>query len=249
MIRRLLLLAGALLLIGAAEPPPKPITLSPEEAEKQGKALVEEILSISVRQNSTNVGHLLIRKPKGKGTETLFVKVDTFFTPTNWQNVYTAARTNGEGRVYFETLAIVRSGQSNEYRLQKDSVAPARPSSGELMAPFAGSDFWIADLGLEFFRWPVQHLTKKEMNRSRFCRVLESVNPKPEPGGYSMVRSWIDNESDGIVQADAFDAGGKLLKQFFPKDFKKVEGQWQLKEMQISNVQTGSRTTIEFEFE
>jgi hypothetical protein len=116
------------------------------------------------------------------------------------------------------------------------------------MIPFAGSDFWVCDLGLEFFHWSVQKILKPyEMRRGRSCKVLESNNPNPSPNGYSRVVSWIDNETLGIVQAEAYDAKGKLLKEFYPKDFKKVNGQWGLGEMEMINDQTGSRTWIKFD--
>jgi hypothetical protein len=76
---------------------------------------------------------------------------------------------------------------------------------------------------------------------------LESTNPNSPPNGYSRVVSWIDNETHGIVQAEAYDAKGKLLKEFYPKTFKKVNGQWELQEMEIRNDQTGSRTRLEFD--
>ena len=112
---------------------------------------------------------------------------------------------------------------------------------------FANSDFWICDLGLEFFHWPGQKLLKKEVKRSRGCSVLESTNPDPSTNGYSRVVSWIDSESGGIVQAYAYDAQGKLLKEFYPKDFEKVNGQWQVQEMEMINDQTKSRTRLEFD--
>jgi hypothetical protein len=84
------------------------------------------------------------------------------------------------------------------------------------------------------------------MKRSRSCRVLESINPHPVAGGYSRVKSWVDNESHGILLAEAYDVNGNKVKEFAPKDFSKVDGQWQLQEMQISNVQTDSTTTVKF---
>jgi hypothetical protein len=114
------------------------------------------------------------------------------------------------------------------------------------MTPFANSDFWLADLGLEFFHWPEQRLLKSEMRSGRSCRVLESLNPAPAPGAYARVVSWIDNETSGIVHAEAYDLKNKRLKEFDPKEFKKIKGQWQLQEMRIENNQTGSRTWIEF---
>jgi hypothetical protein len=115
------------------------------------------------------------------------------------------------------------------------------------MIPFAGSDFWLADLGLEFFYWPEQKILKHEMRRGRACKVLESTNPSPSTNSYLRVVSWIDNESGGIVQAEAYNFKNKLLKEFAPKSFKKVNGQWELQEMEIRNVQTGSRTRLEFD--
>ena len=83
--------------------------------------------------------------------------------------------------------------------------------------------------------------------RGVFCKVLESTNLNSPTNGYSRVVSWIDNESLGIVQAKAYDAKGKLLKEFLPKDVKKVNGQWQVGSMEIDNIQTGSRTTLKFD--
>ena len=115
------------------------------------------------------------------------------------------------------------------------------------MIPFAGSDFWVADLGLEFLHWPHQRLLKKEMRHSKSCDVLESVNPAPVPGGYARVVSWIIIESPhGIVHADAYDAGGELLKRFDPTALEKVQGEYQLEEMEIRNRKTDTRTWIKF---
>jgi len=115
------------------------------------------------------------------------------------------------------------------------------------MIPFAGSDFWLADLGLEFFHWPEQKLLRKEVKRSRGCSVLQSTNPNPSTNGYSRVVSWIDNDGGGIVQAFAYDAQGKLLKEFYPTSLKKVNGQYQIQEMEKINDQTKSRTRLEFD--
>jgi hypothetical protein len=114
------------------------------------------------------------------------------------------------------------------------------------MVSFAGSDFWLADLGLEFLHWPEQRLLRKELRVGRLCDVLESINPEPVPGGYSRVVCWLDRETGGILHADAYDIGKELLKKFEPKELKKVQGQYMLEEMEIRNHQTGTRTRVEF---
>jgi len=122
-------------------------------------------------------------------------------------------------------------------------------ASTDLSFPFANSDFWIGDLGLEFLHWPGQKILRGDTARGRLCKVLESTNPNPSPNGYSRVLCWIDNESLGIVEAKAYDAQGKLLKEFYPKDLQKdkVTGQWQVGSMEIDNVQTRSRTWLKFD--
>jgi hypothetical protein len=157
------------------------------------------------------------------------------------QPVYVVNLTNEySGPWIFYSHNFPTTGRSNDVRLSNSITTSSETS-------FAGSDFSIGDLGLEFFHWPQQKILKHEMRRGRPCQVLESRNPDPSPDGYSRVVSWIDNETLGIVQAEAYDAKGKLLKEFYPKSFKKVNGQWELQEMEIRNDQTGSRTRLEFD--
>jgi len=126
-------------------------------------------------------------------------------------------------------------------------VGSGLKSTDGTMFPFAGSDFCVGDLGLEFLHWPGQKILRGDTARGRLCKVLESTNHNPSTNGYSRVLCWIDNETLGIVEAEAYDAKGKKLKEFLPKDFKKVNGQWQVGSMEIDNVQTGSRTKLELD--
>ena len=214
------------------------------DAEIQGRNLVQQLLNQTPVKDSTNSGVLIIRDSKGKYTEIpmRFQIHITEMNSLNWLSNYQTTTTNKNFR-----LIVVHSGnQPNSYRSFEDGVWK-NSGENEIMTPFAASDFWIADLGLEFFHWPEQKILKHEMRRSQACKVLESTNPNPSANGYSRVVSWIDNESGGIVHAEAYDANGKLLKEFDPKSFKKVNGQWELQDMEIRNVQTGSRTRLEFD--
>jgi hypothetical protein len=73
------------------------------------------------------------------------------------------------------------------------------------------------------------------------------MNPKPEGAGYARVLSWIDNETGGLLRAEAYGADQKLVKEFSLRSFKKVNGQWQLREMEIISYPADSRTRLEFE--
>ena len=214
------------------------------DAEIQGRQLARQLLEQRPATNCTQTGALKIRDAKSvrKEIPIQFQIVVTEMNALNWLSNYQTTATNHPVK-----LVIVHSaGQPNGYRLFENGVQQDLDGA-RAMIPFAGSDFWLADLGLEFFHWPQQKVLKKEMKRSRGCTVLESTNPDPSTNGYSRVVSWIDSESGGIVQAWAYDASNKLFKEFYPKDFKKINGQWQVGEMEIDNDRTGSRTRLEFD--
>src|SRR6185436_20556371 len=80
--------------------------------------------------------------------------------------------------------------------------------------PLGSSDFWLTDLGMDFLHWPSQRIIKTQMIKSRWCNVLESINPNPAPGQYARIISWLDKESGGPLLAEAYDANGKRVKEF-----------------------------------
>ena len=171
---------------------------------------------------------------------------------TNWQTIYEASATSKSPA---QKLVIVHApGKPNEYLFSKASRPgepagrPVRLTQEQTAAPFAGSDFWLSDLGLEFFYWPMQRLIKTEMRKSQVAKVLESVNPQANHG-YARVVTWLEKESGAPIAAEAYGRDGKLLKQFSIKSVKKVKGRYQLQEMQITNVKTDSRTRIEYDLE
>jgi hypothetical protein len=59
--------------------------------------------------------------------------------------------------------------------------------------------------------------------------------------------AWIDEESLGIVKAYAYGANGRKVKDFYPKSFEKVNGQYQVESMIMENHPTDSKTTLEFD--
>ena len=239
----------------------------------QGRKLALQLLEQRPTENTTQTGILKLRDAEGNRLE-IPIKCEVTVTPTNWQSIYQVTYTNDT-----ETLAVIHPnfqmhqpegdfpssggrqyiivgvsdfqiGSPNTYTHQhKRRGLAVKGLLKDYLIPFAGSDFWECDLGLEFFHWPTQKVLPKTSNlkRGREYTLLESINPNPATNGYSRVRSWIDKETGGILAAEAYDAQGKLLKEFEPKSFKKVNGQWELQEMEIRNVQTGSRTRLEFD--
>jgi hypothetical protein len=230
------------------------------DAEIQGQALAQKILdALAQPPAGTSTTNTAVLRIRGNGVrEEIPITCVTVYTPTNFQTLYAASWTNRT-----EILQVIHTpGQPNLYFCETNYPVPVlgdipgmgslfrgrAPLSGpEILKPFAGSDFSCSDLGLEFFHWPGQKVIKRETHRSCGCTVLESTNPNPTADGYSRVVSWIDNDTLGIVEAYAYNVNGDKLKDFYPKDFKKVNGQWQVQTLEMDNVQTGSRSRLQFD--
>jgi hypothetical protein len=239
-----LLMVSWLVSFAQRQPEQRPAPLDPAKAKSEARALVAGMLSQKPAQ--TNTGLLKFRNAKGDQRE-IPIRFEIWSIATASTSVYEAKDPGPPSREI--KLTVIKSdGQPNRYLLSEGAGPAKTLTENETMVPFAGSDFWVADLGLEFLHWPEQRLVKKEMRRSRFCDILESMNPKPAPEGYSRVISWVEHEPPhGIVHADAYDARGELVKKFDPTEFQKLEGEYQLQEMEIRNRKTGSRTWIAFD--
>lgn len=231
--------------------PPSPEVVA---AVKEGRALANELLGQRPESDSINFGVLTIH-PAGGSRRIIPLRVEVSITPSNWLNIYkTSPSTNSPESV---KLTIVHTpGLPNQYYLANGgprmdaTIVSRRLEGNQTMVPFAGSDFWVCDLGLDFLFWPEQRVLKYETRRSQQCSVLQSTNPNPAPGCYSRVLCWLQVESPhGIVHAEAYDGRNQLMKQFDPKTLEKVHGQYQPEKLEIRNRQTGSRTFIEYNLE
>ena len=216
-------------------------------AEVEAKELVSEITSRMPVKNEEIYGLLRRRDASGKRTELPF-KYSVLVGRDYWIDRYEARDAQGNP---LELLEIRKSpGGTNLYAYRStNQTQGVRLEQSDVNVPFAGSDFWLSDLGLEFFYWPGQKVVKREMRKGRACTVVESVNPSESNGGYGRVLSWLDKETGGLVRAEGYDRQDKLLKEFSIKSFKKVAGVWQLKEIEIRNEETDSRTRIEYQFD
>ena len=177
----------------------------------------------------------------------------TLTTVSNWTVTYVTTETNGAGA---EKLVVIHAGEAPNQYLYAQAAAgaalgePKPVSAADADVALGGSDFWLSDLGFEFYHWPEQRVRKDlgSVRRSRGVHVLESVNPHPTPGGYGRVVTFIDKESEAPIEASAYAADGKTkLKEFSLGSVTKINGHYELKDMEISNRKAGSHTTLLFD--
>jgi hypothetical protein len=221
--------------------------------DEEGQALAAELRTEQPTEALTTAGLLRVRDPNGKWGEAIPVRLEITPGTGYWQTRYLALTTN---QVPFETLIVTRSDGAPTRYDHTRAGEPGRPTgaavtlTGDAAAiPFAGSEFWLSDLGLEFLHWPQQRVLRHEMRKGRSCKVLESLNSSSSATNYARVLSWIDIEHRGILRAEAYDRDRRLLKEFSIGSFKKVDGRWQLKSMEIRNEKTDARTRLEFDLE
>ena len=223
--------------------------LSPESDRSANEAatLVAELLSQKPPDDITVEGVLKFRDAKDKRSA-IPVTYSIKRGPEGWHGTYETAPANGPR----ERLVVVHQyPRPNQYLHWPGAEAgqslgePKRLSGDQAAIPFAGTDFWIADLGLEFLHWPQQRLVKHRitMRSGRPCKVLESINPKPSATSYARVLSWIDREYGAVIYAEGYDSGGKLWKSFHVKAFRK-----EVPEMWILNDKKNTRTGLQLQW-
>ncbi len=208
------------------------------------QALLNDVLSKVPHERGEMHGVLKIRSSKGSLRE---VPIKWIVRPLDgqWHDVYTTPQNGG---IPPETLIVVhREGATNHYEFIRDGN-PVPAAAADPFVPFATSDFWLADFGLEFLHWPNPKHLKTEMRKGRPCYVIESSSPRPGLP-YARVLSWIDTEHGGLIRAEAFDPKGALLKEFTIANIDKVNGRWRVKELLIRNDQADTQTRLIFNLE
>jgi len=239
---------GCLHLAAAAAQVAAPIV--PADPVAAGHELVTRLLALRPTESVTNEAVLRVRVNKTNEFE-VPLRIEVCVGETNWSTIYRTLPGTNSMATFTLTVRRQVSG-SNIYELRRDigdSVESKQVADVDAMTPFAGSDFWLGDLGMVFLHWPTQRLLKKELCRGQSCDKLESLAPAGQTNGYVRVISWFDIDTGGPVLVEAYDAGGKILKEFKPNDFKKVNGQWQVEELEMNNLRTGSRSYLRFKLD
>ncbi len=228
-------------------PLPTPATVTRDEAA--GQALAKEIRSSMPAENMERSGVLVIKS--GRNKMQIPVRCQVKLLDGTWETDYQTADTPAAGA---ERLIIIHSinGPSRYLyaRAPKPGASlpePAPLSPDQLDTPFAGSDFSLSDLGLEFLHWPGQcQLSPTELRKGQECYRLESANHRKT--GIVLVKSSIDKDSLGPIYAEAYDAAGNLVKEFSLDSMKKdAQGRYNVKEMEIHNKKLNSTTDLIFD--
>jgi Outer membrane lipoprotein-sorting protein len=220
----------------------------------QGTRLAVELRSQKPAENLTNSGTLRIRDPKGRRRE-LPVTIVTLVDDQRWQVRYEAHPSISNAPVESLTVSFTTNAPPR-YELARSepnapiAAAPKAIDPARSAEPFAQTDFWFCDLGLEFLHWPDQRLIKEELSNGRLCWALDSYNPSTN--GYASVRSWVDAEFHALLRAEAYDQQRRKVKEFSTGSFRQVttrDGRdlWMLKDIRIRDEFRDTRTELVYD--
>jgi hypothetical protein len=241
-----IILAIAILLSGGTLQSLAQSELSP------GQHLANEMRQTQLLNYAEISGALKTKGRRGKRSS-MALRLTTAVKDGQWQSIFQATDPTS-GAV--SQLTILRSPEKGpQYYLASAPKKDLPLENGEPLAPddamasFAGSNFWMVDLGLEFFYWPTQKLLRDariKMRKGISCFVLESQRDGTTDDGYFRVRSWISRDHGGLIYAEAYGANGKRIKTFEVSDVEKINGEWKLKELRIRNEIARSTTELIF---
>ncbi|MDA7916251.1 outer membrane lipoprotein-sorting protein [Verrucomicrobia bacterium] len=214
--------------------------------EEEGALIALRILMQRPGTNEFLKGSLYTRVGRDKKTSDIQFQVQ--LNDQGWVTSYTSTTEEESNAVFIHHS--LGTGIWFEQKTATNS-APVKIPTATSHSSFAGSAYWMSDLAYpkcSFFLWPKQKLIKKELRRGQFCYVLESTNPSPNANEYASAVSWIDVDTLGPLEIHTYGIGKKKWKEFRPKSFKKVNGIYEVEELEIRDKKTGVRSTITFEY-
>lgn len=115
--------------------------------------------------------------------------------------------------------------------------------------PLLASDITPRDLALDFLAWPGARVIGRGNAKTLPAFILEADSPEKDSTIRS-VRYWISTEHFVLVQAEAYDANGRVVKRFDVNGVQRFGEFWTIKELRVANMVPGrnisrSRTFIE----
>lgn len=151
------------------------------------------------------------------------------------------------------TLLIEHAAADDDMWIYLPALGKVRRlSASNKKDSFVGTDFSYGDvIGYKVEEWVHKLVTEESMDGAA-CYVIESVPASDtvrQNSGYSKRLSWIRKDNFVAARTEFWDLANQRLKTIVSRDIRQVgsNGRWQPMFAQADNLQTGYRTTIEFE--
>jgi len=223
-------------------------TISTSKVQAQAELTAEQIVERMLKQDAfrwdeaeTTVRMSLI---DGKGTRTERVMENLRRRKNGQQQAIVRFRSPQEvaGTAF---LMLDRDKGESEQHIYLPGLKRTRRIVGrEREGSFMGSDFSYADMERRDTRASTHKRLPDEDLSGVKAYVLESTPTKESGSGYSKIETWVRQDNYLPLRIRFYDKGGKLLKTFYTKRIKTMDGRPVIMESQMVNKQSGHSTEL-----
>lgn len=238
-----MILASCILVIGSCG-------LHGAETGKQDSSLVTEVTAASLlsevishfpRDPLTISGEIIVRRRRGVPVRRMGFEMIARWGDSPSSVTYTIRDAFGSD---LERLVVVRHGRRDplfKYASGEELRPAARPALSELIQ---NTDMSWMDLTLGFLWWEGGKVTGEASVRGRSCYVVDVAAPQGSDQPYSRVVLWVDRKLRMLLQAEGYDKDNRVVRRLWVKSFKKINGRWMIKDMEIQTYPAVHRTRL-----
>jgi hypothetical protein len=142
-----------------------------------------------------------------------------------------------------EQMTVTRDGASvsRAYEAGDPGAKAPAPALGTRIGDTALA--WV-DLTLDFLWWSGGSIIGREESRGQPCYVLDRHAQNAQTEAYASVRMWVDTRVSMLLQAEGYDRLGDCQRRLAVKSFKKIKDEWMIKDLEVEDIPTGSKTIL-----
>lgn len=132
-----------------------------------------------------------------------------------------------------ESLTITWNADLPTYTFSNKKNKP----TSEIM----GTGITWADLSFSVLWWPNSKLVDEGKKLNRACFIVEV----PVPDSDQTMRLWIEKKMGMLMEAHTLNHKGKKQRRLKIKSIKKMDGMWVAKDLELTNYESGNKTTLQ----
>lgn len=184
-------------------------------------------------------GSLLVRRKRGIPIAKYNFELNARWGETPARATYTILDSFGRS---LESLTIIHGNPDKYIYRQGFDLKPAQLKS--ISAPIRDTDLSWMDLTLAFLWWQGGKVVGEDSVLTVDCYIVTVNAPSGGSTPYASVKLWISKKSHMMLQAEGFDAKGRLIRRLWVRSAKKFDDGWMIKIMEIQKYPAVTRTKL-----
>ena len=141
------------------------------------------------------------------------------------------------------TVVQVRYNEDNSQLEESTGGSTEKLTPANFDRKILGTDLSYEDLALRFVYWSRATVKGDDSVMTRDAWKLQ-LNAPTHHTEYSSVNLWVDKVSGALLQAEAYDWLGRLVKRFEVVSGQPINGKWYLKRLRIESVDPANHKVL-----